>query len=633
MSAPVAVTLVQPADKDAPDHVRLARHLLRRLRRRLQKGAIDRAVEAEILIETVSQFDGVETRKLTAHPRMSDKTRLEVERLMRRFATSSWPAAGATLGGDERTELIDRFKRGRTLAATKGPNRAASHRSRSSEAVAGQNERLTAELRADVRRSADRPKAADVATMLLLARSVCESGEPLEHIFKNLRAPRPIVSIVASVAGFERGLLDLLRQGQILPGMVGLVSGYELRGGYTIRFDTLTQNRWQLIVFAGAKHDPEELERNEKLVDHAALSDHPILLVAESDDRLPERLKLAAHVKLTTGAIDADLVGRVILEVLACVPERLPAEALCARLTLPDLAIAIRPGVSPVHAVRILEQIANGKVDHVTTEETKPERRENLSVERRTPKAGRGNPGSGSEIIQPAALTGADSDRFIPRVETLSGYGDATRWALALKADLELWRASNLPWEEISARLLLSGPPGTGKTTFARALSNTLQVPLIATSVATWMEPGYLGDVLSRMKAAFAEAATLKPSILFIDELDGIGARRQRGEYAEYTNALINRALELFDGAARSTGVIVIAATNHPEMIDPALLRSGRLEKHIAIPPPDTDALVGILRHHLNRDLENVVATAPAPERSSTSISRSAASTARDVQT
>jgi len=129
----------------------------------------------------------------------------------------------------------------------------------------------------------------------------------------------------------------------------------------------------------------------------------------------------------------------------------------------------------------------------------------------------------------------------------------------------------------MSTRLLLSGPPGTGKTTFARALCNTLQVPLVATSAATWLEPGYLGDVLQCITATFA-ATRRAPCILFIDELDNIGSRgRNTGKhYDDYWTSLINRLLELLDGAAKTEGVIVVGATNLPDNMDPALLRSGR---------------------------------------------------------
>ena len=115
----------------------------------------------------------------------------------------------------------------------------------------------------------------------------------------------------------------------------------------------------------------------------------------------------------------------------------------------------------------------------------------------------------------------------------------------------------------MSTRLLLAGPPGTGKTLFARALGNTLELPLLATSVSTWLEPSHLGDVLARMAAAFAEAQSNAPCLLFIDEIDGIGRRRDdRGEFGDYWNAVVNRALELMDGAVRTEGVILVGATN-----------------------------------------------------------------------
>ncbi|WP_210206243.1 ATP-binding protein [Aminobacter sp. AP02] len=221
-------------------------------------------------------------------------------------------------------------------------------------------------------------------------------------------------------------------------------------------------------------------------------------------------------------------------------------------------------------------------------------------------------PASGAEVIQPTLPSGSMSDRFVPRIESLAGYGEAAAWALSLREDLDLWRGGKLQWGEMSTRILLSGPPGTGKTLFARALCNSLQVPMIASSVAAWLEPGYLGEVLRRMVGTFAEAEAAKPCILFVDELDGIGSRERRGEWDQYWSSVVNRGLELLDGAARSSGVIVVAASNLPQMIDPALLRSGRLETHIVIPPPDIDALAEILRHHLGADLEAIVASAEA---------------------
>ncbi|QLF71203.1 AAA family ATPase [Peteryoungia desertarenae] len=202
------------------------------------------------------------------------------------------------------------------------------------------------------------------------------------------------------------------------------------------------------------------------------------------------------------------------------------------------------------------------------------------------------------------------------RVETLHGYGEATNWATDLKSDLRLWRDGALDWSELSTRLLLSGPPGTGKTTFARALCNSLQVPLLATSVARWLEASYLGDVLQAMAGVFKLASERKPAILFIDEIDNIGSRMgggsgRSGKHDDYWSSVVNRLLELLDGAAKTEGVIIVAATNLPGKIDPALLRSGRLERHIEIPKPDLKALTGILAHHLGTDLAKVIETAP----------------------
>lgn len=193
------------------------------------------------------------------------------------------------------------------------------------------------------------------------------------------------------------------------------------------------------------------------------------------------------------------------------------------------------------------------------------------------------------------------------RVETLTGYGAAKDWALGLKADLVDYLGGELSWSQMSTKLLLSGPPGTGKTTFARALCNTLRIPLVVTSVSTWLEGEYLHDVLSRMADTFAEARRQAPSILFIDEIDGIGQRASASRpYADYWNTCVNKLLELLDGAIKTDGVVVVGATNRPTEIDEAIRRSGRLETHIEIQRPDIPTLEGILAHHLGSDLDAV---------------------------
>jgi ATP-dependent Zn protease len=126
--------------------------------------------------------------------------------------------------------------------------------------------------------------------------------------------------------------------------------------------------------------------------------------------------------------------------------------------------------------------------------------------------------------------------------------------------------------------------------------------------------------VLKSINAAFTVATEHRPAILFIDEIDNLGSRASgdsRGHkgHDDYWSSLINRVLELIDGAAKTEGVIIVAATNLPDKLDPALLRSGRLEQHVQIPRPDIDALTGILAHHLGADLAKVIETAPKPDK------------------
>ena len=603
---------------------RLGNYLLRRLRRNLEAEALDRAVESDILIASVRDVDGVQVRRYTAHSLMRERTPRQIQQLLARLGTSGTSSRPpAVFTGDE--DIAESLDQDFLWPSNRGPRL-----KRDGSASAGQgyggdahSRRLTASLLRDVRCSADRPQAAEVATLLLLARAVTDNGVSLVEVLRALRTPRPIVTLVASVAGFESTFTGLLANGFVLRGKVAVAGGFEPSSG-PVRFSSHGHYRWRVVMFPGSKFDAEDHEENDKRVGRAALSSYPILGVAESTVLLPQRLRDASVLTLSTGPLDSGLVEEVVQAVFGEAPGISPADDACALLTLSDLALAIRPGGTPEHAVHVLRQIAATRRADLDAGNGKPRDKDSqrdAGAWNRTSKSGRGNPGSGSEIIQPTPVTGADNDRPVPQVESLTGYGEATEWAMSLKADLELWRTGDLAWEEMNTRILLSGPPGTGKTLFARALCNTLQVPLIATSVATWLEPGYLGDVLKRMTAAFAEAESLRPAILFVDELDGIGTRRQRGDWAEYTNSVVNRGLELLGGATRSHGVIIVAATNHPTMIDPALLRSGRLEKHIEIQPPDTEALVGILRHHLGNDLDGVVASAPTDVRQAAGFS------------
>ena len=475
---------------------------------------------------------------------------------------------------------------------------------------------LLGQLLRAIRTAAAPPPVEEIAVALLLAQGLARSCVSEEEVLLVLRSPRPIVSLVCPVPGFERLFVKMLRAGLIVPSAIATGIGQDVRGQH-LPFTGNTDNARKVIVFAGRRFESDDgAERADLQLGIAATLGYPLIAVAEKPERIPTPLRVAASLDLDCGHLTAELIGKVMTEALGPLPSGLPIDDLdadCALLTLADLSLAIREGVSHERAIEILERLGHAR--RIAAEEYDEED---------SGKSGSGSSssgwrssrdktvkGSGSEIIKPVRPETIACDAFVPTVERLHGYGEARTWALDLKQDLELWREKKLDWSALSAKLLLSGPPGTGKTSFAKALCNSLQVPLIATSVSTWLEASYLGDVVRRMRVAFEEASSHAPCILFIDEIDGIGQRGQGKAYDDYWNTVVNKALELLDGAVRSSGIIIVGATNHPDVIDPALLRSGRLETHIHIPPPDIDALAGILRHHLGNDVARVIETRP----------------------
>nr|WP_217922514.1 ATP-dependent zinc metalloprotease FtsH [Miltoncostaea oceani] len=154
---------------------------------------------------------------------------------------------------------------------------------------------------------------------------------------------------------------------------------------------------------------------------------------------------------------------------------------------------------------------------------------------------------------------------------------------------------------QIPRGVLLSGPPGTGKTLLARAVAGEADVPFFSLSASEFVEM-IVGVGASRVRDLFAQAKATAPAIIFIDELDAIG--RARGGSAslggnDEREQTLNQILTEMDGFSGGEGVIVLAATNRPEILDAALLRPGRFDRRVAVNPPDRDGRAAILEVHL----------------------------------
>ncbi|CRG84789.1 hypothetical protein PISL3812_01985 [Talaromyces islandicus] len=145
--------------------------------------------------------------------------------------------------------------------------------------------------------------------------------------------------------------------------------------------------------------------------------------------------------------------------------------------------------------------------------------------------------------------------------------------------------------------VLLVGPPGTGKTLLARAVAGEAGVPFFYMSGSEFDEV-YVGVGAKRVRDLFNQARTKAPAIIFIDELDAIGAKRNERD-AAYVKQTLNQLLTELDGFSQTSGVIILAATNYPQLLDKALTRPGRFDRRVVVGLPDVRGRMDILKHHM----------------------------------
>lgn len=327
---------------------------------------------------------------------------------------------------------------------------------------------------------------------------------------------------------------------------------------------------WVGIELSGSDWQASRRSPDREVVSEAVLAGLPLLVVAVGGQALPPELVATADLRLDVCLPSWAAVCRVA----GCMGEGMvsgvtrPAPVILEAITPTLMRLALRPGQSADSYLAKLVALA------------------------------------ASTLPMPAA---SDAP-LTPGLDSLPGLGEALAWGRRLAADLRDYKAGALAWADVDRGVVLSGPPGCGKTSFARALAAECGVPLVVASYAQWQSSGdaHLGCLLKAMRASFAQARKSAPSILFIDEVDSFPNRESvRHSHADYVRSFVNALLAELDGAVAREGVVVVGACNNPDVLDLALVRSGRLERHVVIPLPDAAARDAILRVHLGVDLRD----------------------------
>ena len=212
-----------------------------------------------------------------------------------------------------------------------------------------------------------------------------------------------------------------------------------------------------------------------------------------------------------------------------------------------------------------------------------------------------------------------DAERPVTRFTDVAGYA-------AVKTEIsEVTEYLRDPgrWHRAGARgprgVLMAGPPGTGKTLLARAVAGEAHVPFFSVSGSGFVEM-FVGLGAARVRDLFEQARSCAPAIVFIDEIDALGARRDQGGMvgSDEREQTLNQLLAEMDGFEESAGVVVLAATNRPDALDPALRRPGRFDREVIVPLPDRSERAAILASHArgkslgqDADLGQVAAATP----------------------
>ncbi len=381
-----------------------------------------------------------------------------------------------------------------------------------------------------------------------------ESEQRLREIFEEAKENAPSIIFIDEIDSIAPRREEVTGEVErrVVAQLLALMDGLEARGNVIVIAAT---NRPDAVD--PALRRPGRFDREIEIGVPDRDGRKEILEIHTRGMPLAEDVNLDELAELTVGFVGADL------------------EALCKEAAM--------------HALR--SRMEKGDID-IEAEEIPEEVLENLKVTREDFLEALKN-------IEPSAMREVLVEVPNVRWEDVGGLEhakqelmEAVEWPLKYP---EVFSAVNI---KPPKGILLYGPPGTGKTLLAKAVANESNANFISVKGPELLSK-WVGESEKHVREMFRKARQVAPCVLFFDEIDSLAPRRGGGVDSHVTERVVSQLLTELDGMEELKDVVVIAATNRPDMIDPALLRPGRIERHIYIPPPDREARKEIFRIHL----------------------------------